>query len=462
MRLFNTLTRRVEEFQPISGNRVGMYTCGPTVYNHAHIGNFRTYMFEDLLRRQLKASGYEVRQVMNLTDVDDKTIRGANERCVSLAEYTAPYVEAFFADLKKLNIEPAEVYPAATAHVPEMIALIEKLIANGHAYRSEDGSVYFDVRSFPNYGRLAHLDFSGLKAGARVSQDEYEKEDLADFALWKAWDEKDGMVFWDSPWGRGRPGWHIECSAMSARYLGDTFDIHTGGVDNVFPHHENEIAQTEGATGKPFVKYWVHSEHLQVEGRKMAKSLGNFFTLDDILERGYTGREVRFVLISGHYRQKLNFTFAALDAARAALARVDECRGRLKEAAGTAGGDVPGWATEADAAFRAAMDDDLNVPEALAALFNLVHEVNRALDAGSLSGRAASGIDSIMSAWNGVLGVLDADSGSVSGEVTDLLAKRSAARTERRWADADAIRARIAELGWDVKDTPDGPRLKKL
>ncbi len=336
LKVYNTLSRRVEELVPLTPGRVHMYTCGPTVYNFAHVGNFRAYIFEDLLRRYLLYHGYQVCQVMNLTDVDDKTIRGAREKGVSLAEFTRPYVAAFFEDIERLNIARAEHYPAATDHVPEMIALIQTLLDKGVAYRSDDGSVYFSIAKFPGYGKLAHLDMDGLQAGARVAQDEYQKDNVADFALWKAWDPADGDVAWDAPWGRGRPGWHIECSAMSMKYLGPSFDLHTGGMDNIFPHHEDEIAQSEAATGQPFARYWMHCAHLVVEGRKMSKSLGNFYTLRDVLGRGYTGREVRYVMLATHYRQSLNFSFASLDAARAALGRVDEFTARLQALAAPA------------------------------------------------------------------------------------------------------------------------------
>jgi len=303
LRIYNTLSQTVEPLEPLEPGRVRFYTCGPTVYNYAHIGNFRAYVFEDVLRRALKFCGFQVVQVMNLTDVDDKTIRGAIAEGVDLDTFTRRYKEAFFADLKALRIEPAEHYPAATDHIPEMIALVERLLAKGHAYRAEDGSVYFRIASFPNYGRLARLDRAGLRPGARVAQDEYAKDDAADFALWKAWDAADGAVRWDSPWGPGRPGWHLECSAMSMKYLGPTFDLHTGGIDNLFPHHEDEIAQSEAANGQPFVRYWMHCAHLVVDGRKMSKSLGNFHTLRDLIAKGYSGREIRYLLASAHYRQ---------------------------------------------------------------------------------------------------------------------------------------------------------------
>ena len=319
-RIQNTLTRQLEEFRPLEAGHARMYTCGPTVYNFAHVGNFRAYVFEDLLRRWLKFKGFRVTQVMNLTDVDDKTIRDSQAAGKPLAEFTEIYKKAFFEDIRTLNVEPAEHYPAATDHVPEMIAIIRKLFDKGYAYQSEDGSVYFSIAKWPAYGKLAHLDRAGMRAGVRVASDEYDKENVADFALWKAWDEKDGAVAWDSPWGRGRPGWHIECSAMSQKYLGASFDLHTGGVDNIFPHHEDEIAQSEAANGQPFATYWMHCAHLMVDGQKMSKSRGNFHTLRDVLARGYTGREVRYELLATHYRAPLNFTFASLDAARKQMA----------------------------------------------------------------------------------------------------------------------------------------------
>jgi cysteinyl-tRNA synthetase len=463
MKAYNTLTRRVEEVVPLEAGHIRLYTCGPTVYNFAHIGNYRAYMFEDLLRRHLKASGYRVTQVMNITDIDDKTIRGALEQGVSLDTFTRTYIEAFFEDLKTLGIEPAEHYPRATEHIPEMVALVGRLVGSGMAYTSEDGSVYFNVKSFEEYGKLAHLDVSGLRAGARVLHDEYDKESLADFALWKAWDESDGEVAWDSPWGRGRPGWHIECSAMSMKYLGETFDIHTGGVDNMFPHHENEIAQSEGATGKPFVAVWMHCEHLQVDGHKMSKSLGNFYTLRDIIEKGYTGRDVRYVLLSGHYRQTLNFTFKALDAARAALARIDEFATRLRDTAGASGaGDAPAWAADAKQRFDEALDDDLNAPEALAALFDMIHAGNRVMDSGGVDAPGAAGALAVLEGMDLELGVLGAGEEEVGPEVMALVEKRAQARREKRWAEADAIRDQLAGMGWEVRDGAEGAKVKKL
>jgi cysteinyl-tRNA synthetase len=465
MRFFNTLTRRVETFEPLLPGQVGLYTCGPTVYNYAHVGNFRAYMFEDLLRRVLKHAGLAVKQVMNLTDVDDKTIRGSMQAGLPLTEFTRTYKDAFFKDLKALAIEPAEFYPAATDHIPEMIVLIGILMRKGFAYQSEDKSVYFSIAKFPEYGKLAHLDKTGLKAGARVAQDEYEKENLADFALWKAWDEKDGAVAWDSPWGRGRPGWHIECSAMAMKYLGESFDIHTGGVDNAFPHHEDEMAQSEAATGKPFVRYWMHCAHLVVEGKKMSKSLGNFFTLRDILAKGYSGREIRYVLLSAHYRQALNFCFDALDGARASLSRIDEFRARLEQVAAVtpaAGPVLPSYAEQARRIFFDSLEEDLGVSQALGALFDLILEGNKAANDGKLTPGEAHGIVALLNEFDALLGVLSKPADLIDSAVKSLADQRQAARQAKNWAEADRIRDELAKLGWTVKDTAQGPQLKRL
>ena len=462
-RPYNTLTRRQEELVPLEAGSVRMYTCGPTVYNYAHIGNFRAYVFEDLLRRWLRHKGFRVVQVMNLTDVDDKTIRDSRAAGLPLGEFTAKYKKAFFDDIRMLNIQPAEHYPEATAHIPEMLALIGRLFEKGYAYRAADGSVYFSIGKWPAYGKLAHLNRDGMRAGVRIAADEYEKENVADFALWKAWDEKDGDVAWDSPWGRGRPGWHIECSAMSMKYLGPTFDLHTGGVDNIFPHHEDEMAQSEAANGQPFARYWMHCAHLMVDGQKMSKRLGNFYTLRDILSRGYTGREIRYVLVSTHYRASLNFTFSGLDAARTALRRIDAFAARLAEAAkGAAGGpaDLPAWATGAESRFDAAMDDDLNISGALGVLFDTVREGNAALDAGTLAPPAAAALQGVFGRWDDVLGVLRAPEGTgdaaLPPAVQELLDRRAAARAAKDWSQSDALRAEIAALGYAVKDTPKG------
>lgn len=453
----NTLSRRLEEFVPREAGWVRMYTCGPTVYNYAHIGNFRAYVFEDLLRRWLRFKGFRVTQVMNLTDVDDKTIRDSQKAGQPLRAFTAQYAQAFFEDIRTLNIEKAEHYPAATDHISEMIALIGRLMEKGYAYRSEDGSVYFSIDKWPAYGKLAHLDRAGMRMGVRIASDEYDKENVADFALWKAWDEQDGAVAWDSPWGRGRPGWHIECSAMSEKYLGPSFDIHTGGIDNIFPHHEDEIAQSEAANGQPFAKYWMHCAHLMVDGQKMSKSRGNFHTLRDVLARGYSGREVRYELLATHYRAPLNFTFGSLDAARTALRRVDEFSDRIKEAAISAGPSIlPTWAHQYMQRFEAAMDADLNISAALAALFDFIRDGNAALDAGRMNMNQAAALVLLLKRWDSALGVLEKPAEAIPAAVQALLDRRQAARAAKDWTQSDALRDEIAALGWAVKDTPNG------
>ncbi len=462
--IYNTMSRSKEELVPLDGEHVRMYTCGPTVYNYAHIGNFRAYMFEDLLRRYIKFCGFKVTQVQNLTDVDDKTIRASIEQGLPLKEYTKTYIDAFFTDLAKLNIEPAEHYPAATDYIPEMIAIIETLFKKGYAYQSDDGSVYYSIDKFAEYGKLARLDREGMRPGVRVEQDEYDKDNAADFALWKAYVPEDGDVVWDSPWGRGRPGWHIECSAMSMKLLGESFDIHTGGVDNIFPHHEDEIAQSEAATGKPYSKYWMHCGYLVVDGKKMSKSQGNFHTLREVLDMGYTGREVRYELLSGHYRQSLNFAFKSLDANRTALKRLDEFSSKIKEAMGaeTESGDLPGWAANTRAKFAEAMDDDMNISGAMAALFDTVHAGNKAMAETRLLAPQAVAVSLLWQELDTVLGILEAPEEEVSSEVDELLKARTTARSEKDWPESDRIRDALASLGWRVKDTPEGPKLRKL
>ena len=465
LRFYNSMTRRVEPFETLRPGKVGMYTCGPTVYNFAHIGNFRAYLFEDFLRRTLEFAGYTVRQVMNLTDVDDKTIRGSQAAGKPLKAYTKPYIEAFFEDLRTLNVEPAAVYPAATDHIPEMQRLIQALFDKGIAYKSEDGSVYFSVDKFPAYGRLAHLDRTALRSGVRIAADEYDKEGVGDFALWKGWDEQDGDVAWDAPWGRGRPGWHLECSAMSMKYLGPSFDLHTGGIDNLFPHHENEIAQAEAVTGKPFVRTWMHCAHLRVNGEKMSKSLGNFFTLRDLQAKGWAGREIRYVLLGAQYRQPLNFTFEALAAARAALTRVDDCVDALTaRAAQTGVADDGARVASALPAFEAALADDLNAPEAFAALFAFVRAANAALNAGLTPAGAAAALDELRR-MDRVLGFVffgRAPKTEIPPEIRALADARATARAAKDWAASDRLRDELAAKGWQVRDGKDGQTLKPL
>jgi cysteinyl-tRNA synthetase len=462
LRFYNTLTRQKEDFQPRQSGKVGMYTCGPTVYNYAHIGNFRAYVFEDLLRRYLKYRGYDVTQVMNLTDVEDKIIRDSQQAGLSLQDFTARYKQAFFEDLHTLNIEAAEVYPAATDHIPEMVALIQQLLARGYAYETA-GSIYYRIDRFPHYGKLAHFEAEELQHGAsgRIDSDEYAKDDARDFALWKAWTLEDGEVYWDTELGRGRPGWHIECSAMSMKYLGSHFDIHTGGEDNIFPHHENEIAQSEAATGTTFVNYWLHCRFLLVEQQKMSKSLGNFYTLRDILEKGFKPKGIRYALLATHYRQPMNFTFDGLQAAESAVQRLLDFMHALQTASGT-GVDIQPLLQRTRQAFEEALDDDLNISGALGAIFEMVREVNRAIASNQLSADDAKQVTALMQRFDAVLGLLAADQEEVDSQVEALLQERQEARQRRDFARADAIRDQLRERGFTVEDTPQGPRLKRL
>ena len=465
LRVFNTYSRQLEEFRPVAadGRTVKMYTCGPTVYDFAHIGNFRAYLFEDLLQRHLELRGFEVQRVMNITDVDDKTIRGCQEAGVPLAQFTAPFTQAFFDDLAALRIKRADNYPRATdeQYVAAMIAMIGTLIERGLAYQAEDKSVYFRIKNFPEYGKLAHFNLDELQSSGRVKNDEYEKESVGDFALWKAWDEADGPVRWESPWGPGRPGWHIECSAMATQLLGEQLDIHCGGVDNIFPHHEAEIAQTEGVTGKQFVRYWMHCAHLQVDAQKMSKSLGNFYTLRDVLAKGYTGREVRYALIRVHYRAPLNFTWEGMEEARQALGRVDDWLARLRAKA--AEENVEGRTSNAERrteGFEEALDDDLNISAALGFLFDTIRQTNRALDTGALDAAAARGWLDWWQKIDSVLAVTGEDT-SVPPNITALAEARAQARLAKEWRKSDELRDELAALGWEVRDTKDGQKITK-
>jgi cysteinyl-tRNA synthetase len=472
LRFYNSLTRRLEEFEPLEPGVVRMYTCGPTVYDRAHIGNFRTFMWEDLLRRYLKWKGYRVTQVMNLTDVDDRTINAAHERGISLDEVTAGPIEWFFEDWSRLGLESVEHFPRATDHVDGMIDLVQRLEAAGLTYET-NGSVYFPIARFESYGRLAGIDPETLgTAGRTAGDEEYDKDDPRDFVLWKGGEREEGEVaVWESPWGPGRPGWHLECSAMAMHYLGETLDIHTGGVDNLFPHHTNEVAQSEGATGKPFAKYWLHAAHLLVEGQKMAKSLGNFFTVPDILERGYSPSTIRYLMLSGHYRAQLNFTFDGLSGAARSVERLWEFRERMRSAADshrTPTGDLAPAAVAAREAFEAAMDDDLNVSEALAAIFGLVREGNQKLDEAGSSAPAGPGdVLAVLDDFDAVFGILslrEAEGDDVDEDlaqlVEGLIEERRAARAARDFGRADEIRDELDARGIVLEDTPEGTRWK--
>lgn len=447
LNLFNSFTRQEEPFHPLLPPLVTMYACGPTVYNHAHIGNFRSFIYEDLLRRVLKLFGFQIQHMMNFTDVDDKTIHGAQAAKLPLREFTEKYIEGFQRDMRTLNIETPEIHARATDHVSDMVQMIEKLINRGHAYLSEDRSVYFRVNSFADYGKLARLDKEGMKVGARVVQDEYVKESYGDFALWKAWTKEDGDVAWDSPWGKGRPGWHIECSAMSQHYLGEQIDIHCGGVDLMFPHHENEIAQCECCTGKRFAKFWGHCAHLLVDGQKMSKSLGNLYTVQDVLDRGYTGRELRYVLLTTHYRQELNFTWERLDAAKVSVSRIDDWRRRFGGPSSTITDQLSETSMEFLTNFKKALASDLNISGALGYLFDFIRETNRMFD-------ESHQLHELPLVWNqieAILGLGDLSS-LMPVHVTELLERRAAARKAKDWKSSDQLRQELDKLGWTVRD----------
>ncbi len=462
LKLYNTETRTKEEVVSL-GPVLKMYTCGPTIYDFAHIGNFRTYVVEDLLRRTLLFFGLKVEQAMNITDIDDKTIRGAIKKQISLRDYTEPFRKAFFEDLQALNIEKVEHYPNATDYIAEMIQMIEGLMRNGCAYKSQNGSVYFSIQKFAQYGRLSHLNLTDLKVNASGENeaDEYDKDNIADFVLWKAYDsQRDGQIFWESPFGPGRPGWHIECSAMATRLLGHTIDIHCGGVDNMFPHHENEIAQSECCTGHRFVRHWVHVEHLLVDHKKMSKSLGNFFTLRDILKKGYTGAQLRYLLLSTHYRTQLNFTLAGLDSARASLQRLEDLFIRLRAIRSHHMSSA--CLDKARERFNQALADDLNISAALSALFDCVRELNSLCDEEKLGEEEAQDALRLFAQWDQVLGVLPLHpQEEIPSSLVQLLEVREQARRERNWRLSDEMRDQILSQGYLIEDTPQGARLKK-
>ena len=499
LRLYNTLTRSVEEFRPVREGRVGLYTCGPTVYNRVHIGNLRTFVWEDVMCRVFRALSFETTQIMNLTDIDDKTIRGAVEAGLPLREFTAGHIATFFEDLGTLGVVPAALYPRATDHIPEMVALVNRLAARGHTYES-DGSVWFRIATFPAYGRLSKIDLSAVKRGARVADDEYEKEDVRDFAVWKAAKEGEPeSAAWTTELGRGRPGWHLECSAMSMKYLGETLDIHTGAVDNIFPHHENEIAQSEGATGKTFVNFWLHAEHLLVDGEKMSKSKGNFYTLPDLLEKGFSPRAIRHLLVSVPYRMKLNFTLDGLRGATSAVERLESLDLRLREREGrreneeeisskvntpeAAGGGFAERVADARAAVFSSLEDDLNTAGALGALFSFVKATNVDLEAGHLSASDATAARGLLREIAGdVFGILTATVTSAPGAadpfslskksssespdfdeawILDRIEARKRARKSRDFKAADAIRDELLGKGVALEDTPQGVRWKR-
>jgi cysteinyl-tRNA synthetase len=450
----NTLSGKLEEFKPLKDGEVSFYACGPTVYHYAHIGNFRTFVFEDLLRRFLEFKGFQVRHVMNITDVDDKTIAGAIREEKTLGAYTDFYTQAFLEDMKTLNLLLPTVQPHATEEIPGMIRLIEGLVAKGIAYQAEDGSVYYRVAAFPGYGKLSKKKLDGNIVGARVDQDEYEKEEGADFVLWKA--AKEGEPSWDSPWGKGRPGWHIECSAMGMRHLGETIDIHAGGEDLVFPHHENEIAQSEASTGKPFVKFWLHAKHLLVNGEKMSKSKGNFFTLRDLLGKGYDPMAIRFALLSVHYRHSLNFTFEGLKEAREVIEKLDNCYAQCLGVSGFSGeGAGAGLADKLPLVLgkmAEALGHDLNIAAAIAALLEMITEINTAIAKRALNAKDAEAVIGFIEKTDLLLGLDIAFVRAVPENVRAALEQYSEARRTRDFATSDLMRQKIVGLGWLVKD----------
>lgn len=481
IRLHNTLTQQLEVFTPLHGNTVRMYTCGPTVYNFIHIGNLRTFTFQDILRRWLRYRGYALDHVMNITDVEDKIIASAARDHKTLAEYTAPYEQAFFEDCALLRLERPERVVKATDHILEMAEAVQTLKAKGCTYVSE-GSTYFRIASFPEYGKLSHNNFDGIISGARVDVDEYDKADARDFVLWKA--RKGDEPFWHEPIGDGRPGWHIECSVMAMKYLGETLDIHAGGVDLIFPHHENEIAQSESITGKPFSRFWLHSEHLQIESQKMSKSLGNFYTLRDLFEKGFSPESIRFLLASVPYRKKLNFTFDGLKAAATAIERLRNFEDRLKTAklpdqtAGAGAEELAARAAKAVAAFESSLDDDLNTAEALAAVFEFVRETNTTLDQDRFPEANRAGALNVLNVFDRIFDVLrpneqvpglrldllaqpESPVGLTDAEIERLIEARTAAKKARNFVRADELRAELVEKGILIEDTKDGVRWKR-
>jgi cysteinyl-tRNA synthetase len=462
-KVFNTLKRRKEEFVPLKPPKVGLYTCGPTVYNYPHIGNYRAYVFGDLLRRYLQYQGFQVLHIMNITDVEDKIIRDSQKAKLSLKEFTQRYENAFYEDLEKLNILHATTYTPATEHINEMVALIQKLLEKGLAYKAEDG-IYYSIRKFKEYGKLARIKLEELETGAsgRVKADEYAKENAQDFALWKFWTPEDGDVFWETSIGKGRPGWHIECSAMSMKYLGEQFDIHTGGVDLIFPHHQNEIAQSEGVTKKKFVKYWMHNEWLLADGKKMSKSLGNFYTLRDVLAKGYDPLVLRFLYLGTHYRQKFNFTFAGLEAAKQAVQRIWDCYDTLKTVTGLKHNPaVHKRIEQLKREFTGALDNDLDTPPALAALFEFVKEVNTWIANSELSKEDSEALRAAFEDSDKVLGILKKEEAPLSKELQALIEQREAARKAKNWKKADELRAKLREHGIILEDSPQGVRWKR-
>jgi cysteinyl-tRNA synthetase len=460
LKLYNTLANQIEEFRENVPGQVKLYTCGPTVYDFAHIGNLRAYMFEDLLKRYLLYRGYRVFHVMNITDIDDKTIKKANANNTTIFELTKQYTKAFYQDLKTLNILPADVYPKATEHIDEMVEMVEILLKKGYAYQ-KDGSIYFSIKNYPEYGKLANIDPENLKTGTSVDLDEYNKENAQDFVLWKG--KKPEEPSWETDFGEGRPGWHLECSAMSMKYLGNNFDIHAGGVDNIFPHHENEIAQSQAATGEKFVNYWAHCQHLIVDNEKMSKSTGNFFLLRDIIDKGYSPRAIRFLLISTHYRKLLNFTFKDLKSASTSLERIDNFIFMLKNLQPVQGSnpDITALISTNEMKFQKHMDNDLNISGALGTLFDFISEINKKQNL--LKSKNISEITSYLESLDSVLGIIESKTdNSINHNIEELISQRNLARKNKNFTLADQIRNQLKEQGITLIDTPTGTKWKKF
>ena len=461
LKFYNTLSGEKEVFVPLKDKFAAIYSCGPTVYGFAHIGNLRAYVFTDVLRRYLEFKGYTVRQVMNITDLDDKTIRASKEQGVSLREYTDKYIRFFFEDIDLLRIKRADVYPRVTDHINEMVDMVKLLLDKGYAYR-KDGSVYFKVSEFPDYGKLAKIDISRIKPGATVEADEYEKEDVRDFALWK--EKKESEPFWVTEIGEGRPGWHIECSAMSIKYLGATIDIHTGGIDNIFPHHQNEIAQSEAATGQKFVRSWMHCEHLLVDNKKMSKSLGNIITLRDVMNRGYMPEALRYLFVFSHYRSRLNFTWESIGHASNILNRLNQFVERLKgyNSKSKSNEEITMLTSRHAQRFETEMDNDLNTPGAFASIFDMVGEVNAAIEKEDLSAENAKAVYELMFKFDAVLGILTLkEKGVLSGDIEALIEEREKARERKDFKHADEIRKRLEGMGIALEDTKEGVRWRR-
>ena len=459
LRFYNTLSKKIEKFNPISKDIVKIYTCGPTVYDMAHIGNFRTFLFEDLLKRFLIYKGYNVYHVMNITDVDDKTIKRAKKDRKLFEELTSKYSKQFMEDIEYLKIFPADVYPRATDHIEEMIQMIVKLEKDGIAYLSKDNSIYYQLSKDDGYGRLINLNLSKLKSTDRMINDEYSKENPQDFSLWKSWDSEDGDIFWDSPWGKGRPGWHIECSAMSKKYLGEHFDIHCGGVDNIFPHHENELAQSVSATNKPFVNYWMHSEHLQLKGGKMSKTEGNFYTISDLKSKGYSPEEIRFVMLSAHYRTKLSFSIEQCLEARTAIQRIASLYNRLIN---IANGNLDKYNLPIEFQdFIKALDNDLDTPKALAIFFKWIRSINKKIDNNqAMNNKDINGSIQFLKIVDNIFGLLIKED-SPPDEIHSIVEEREVYRKAGDWEKADQLRDKIYSLGWVIEDKADGVSIKQ-